>query len=143
MIRVVKSRNLAGTCKICGCKIECWKDLCSEHYQKPQSKVRSRVKKRKLRTCGYGDYPSHKTSYKDKPQRQKWWADLTEQQKDEYLTEKQELKHQKNITKAIGLMEQKNLKFDCLQCFHHKTHSCTDNLPNGCQSFYDPQAKVG
>lgn len=81
-----------------------------------------------------------KTHYltKSKAERQKWWADLTEQQKDEYLTEKQELKHQKNITKSIRLMEQKDLKFDCNQCFHHKTRSCIDVLPRGCEYFYIP-----
>ena len=74
-----------------------------------------------------------------KAERQQWWADLTEQQKNEYIADGKELKHQKNITKSIKLMEQKDLKSDCKQCFHHKTHSCTDILPRGCEYWFSPK----
>ena len=38
---------------------------------------------------------------------------------------------------SLNLMEKYKGLCDCKKCLHGITHSCTDNLPNGCEYFCD------
>ncbi len=72
---------------------------------------------------------------KTKKQRQQWWANLSNEDRSAYLDRILEKKAEKRRAKSIKLM--KNKHFDCKLCIHSLTQSCTDNLKNGCEYFYD------
>lgn len=40
--------------------------------------------------------------------------------------------------RSISLMKRLEIKLDCVLCFHGITKNCEDDLPNGCEHFWNP-----
>lgn len=75
---------------------------------------------------------------KTKKERQRWWRNLTPQQQFDYVERLVAEKAVSRREEALRTMKQYGDKFSCSTCFHRKTKSCTDDLPNGCQYYYNP-----
>ena len=78
---------------------------------------------------------------KTKQQRQKWWFNLTPNQKSAYIDKVVAGKSEKRKQKSIKLMSKYPGQYKCSECFHGLTQSCTDNLPNGCEYWFNPHSK--
>jgi hypothetical protein len=76
---------------------------------------------------------------KSKAARRKWWKSLTPQQQFDYIEKIVEAKTVKRIQKSKRIMKQYGQKYKCSKCFHGKLGCCTDNLPNGCEYWYNPK----
>ena len=76
-----------------------------------------------------------------KAQRQEWWKKLTLEEQIDYVQKKGNEKARFRRARSIKLMADKPGQFSCRGCFHRKTQSCEDNLPNGCEYWYDPADK--
>ena len=121
--------NWSGTCKICGCRIPNYFEYCAEHFtsfikEKKVSKLKGR---KRVKKPAFG--------IKSKVERQKWWADLSDQQRVDYLIKVQERKSAKRKAKSIKIMANRKA-VNCKQCFHGISKSCTDTLPRGCEYHY-------
>ena len=79
-----------------------------------------------------------------KKQRQRWWKNLSDEEKELYLKKIFKRKAIKRMSKSIRVMKNYIGKYKCSDCIHGKTKSCTDNLPNGCEYWFDPNSeKIG
>ena len=76
---------------------------------------------------------------KNKVQRQEWWKTLSVEEQGDYINGRQKKKTEQRRKKSIELT--RGSDFTCRTCFHRKTGSCNDNLPNGCEYWYDPANK--
>jgi hypothetical protein len=70
---------------------------------------------------------------KSKKHRQAWWNGLSGNDQTAYLEKVQARKAEKRRQKSMKLM--KDQHYDCTDCIHGRTNSCTDNLPNGCEYY--------
>ena len=72
---------------------------------------------------------------------QKWFRSLTPEQQAAYMSKKTAEKDaQKSIfrrNRSIALMKPHAGQYNCKDCIHGKSGSCTDNLENGCEYFED------
>ena len=68
-------------------------------------------------------------------QREDWWNNLSLKKQDEYI--KKICTSQAEQRKQWSIETMKHRKpADCKKCIHGVTHSCTDDLPRGCEYFY-------
>ena len=74
---------------------------------------------------------------RSKLERQEWWDSLSLEQKMEYSISKKQKKEDDRRDRSIRLMSQFTERFDCKDCIHRLTMSCTDYMPNGCEYFDD------
>jgi len=77
---------------------------------------------------------------KTKTKRRIWWLNLSEEEKAAYIEKVQKYKEINRENKTLALMVKYGQKFQCSFCFHRKTGSCVDNLPNGCQYWFSPNS---
>lgn len=59
--------------------------------------------------------------------------------KEKMIKEKQEQKAKERRIKSLRIMKPYGKKYKCTECFHRKSKSCTDNLPNGCEHWFNPK----
>lgn len=78
---------------------------------------------------------------KSKKARQKWWRDLSDTQRSDYLEGIVKRKGEKRRANSIKVMVKYGRKYECAKCFHGQGGNCTDNLPNGCEHWYHPKSK--
>lgn len=78
---------------------------------------------------------------KSKKARQKWWRDLSDSQRHEYVEGIVKRKGERRREKSIKALSKVNQKFDCSKCFHGQGGNCTDKLPNGCEHWFNPKSK--
>lgn len=83
-----------------------------------------------------------KKKWKSKKQRQQWWADQTPDQQAVHLTRWQKVKSATRRTRSNEFMAKINILFSCKKCFHGLTKSCTDNLPRGCEYWFNPKSDI-
>lgn len=72
-----------------------------------------------------------------KAEKQRWFENLTPEEKQAFVYRSKQKKADERRDLHIKLMSQFSEKFDCKDCIHRKTMSCTDLMPNGCPYFYD------
>lgn len=73
---------------------------------------------------------------KSKKLRRQWWKGLSSKEQAEYINKKMEQKAAKRLQRSLTIMRKYGNKYPCSKCFHRKTKSCTDDLPNGCEHWY-------
>lgn len=78
---------------------------------------------------------------KSKRERQRWWKGLSGGQRAAYVDKVVVGKGEKRKQKSIKLIAKHPGKYKCSDCFHGLIKSCTDNLPNGCEYWYNPHSK--
>ena len=49
------------------------------------------------------------------------------------IQKKQEKARRRRLQRTLAIMPKYGDKYKCSACFHRKTKSCTDNMPNGCE----------
>lgn len=79
---------------------------------------------------------------KSKKGRQKWWRNLTNEEKAMYIETVQKRKAVKRRNKSLLKMKKYGDKYKCSECFHRKTGSCTDDLPCGCEFWFNPNSEI-
>ena len=62
----------------------------------------------------------------------KWYETLIERKNKEKTIKRKQV--------SLAVMVKYEQKYQCSSCFHSKGGSCTDNLPNGCEYWYNPQS---
>ena len=72
-----------------------------------------------------------------KRQKQQWWLSLSAEEKAAFIDKKVDEKSQKRQLKMLRIMKEDTLEFDCKKCIHWLSHSCTDNLKDGCTYYYN------
>lgn len=70
---------------------------------------------------------------KSKKARRKWWNSLSSKEQNQYITKCKKAKNEKRRQKSLKVMKKHGDKYKCSECYHRKTESCTDDLPNGCE----------
>lgn len=75
---------------------------------------------------------------KTKKERQRWWRSLTVDEQFEYIESIMTKKAIKRRVETTQMMKKYGDKFSCVTCFHRTTGSCIDDMPNGCQYYYNP-----
>lgn len=75
---------------------------------------------------------------KSKKLRQKWWKELSDEDKAAYIDKKVLAKAIKRRKRSLRIMKNFGDKYSCKKCFHRLTKSCTDDLPNGCEFWWNP-----
>lgn len=78
---------------------------------------------------------------KSKKARQKWWKDLSDTKRHDYIEGIVKRKAQVRIEKSLKIMNECGQSFDCAKCFHGQGGNCTSKLPNGCEYWYNPKGK--
>ena len=48
-----------------------------------------------------------------------------------------QLKSEKRLQNSVQIMKPYGDRYSCKTCFHHKSKSCTDILPQGCEDWTD------
>lgn len=125
--------NLKGTCKICGCRVDNRYELCLKHCTNRQARKRAKKLKQP-------EFRPKTTWVKSKAERQQWWASLSEDEKTAYIEGAQQRKAIKREDKTRATMVKYGQKYQCAECFHRKSGSCIDNLPNGCPHWFSPDS---
>ena len=74
---------------------------------------------------------------KTKSQRRSWWLSLSDEEKAAFIDKKVSEKSQRRQLKMLQIMKEDTLEFDCKKCIHGLSHSCTDNLKDGCTYYYN------
>ena len=82
------------------------------------------------------------TVWKSKKLRHRWWNSLTPEEQEKQIEKWQEKKAGKRKAKSLEIMSRTKHKYNCDGCFHRKTHSCTDDMPNGCEYWFDPNGEI-
>jgi len=77
---------------------------------------------------------------KKRKSRQKWWKKQSSEQKASFIDKKVLAKAIKRRKKSLKIMKKHGDKYLCSKCFHRATKSCTDDLPNGCEYWYNPNS---
>jgi len=77
---------------------------------------------------------SHRKGIKE---RQVWWENLPDTERQKYINSKVKAKQAFRNNRSIALMKPYAGQYNCKDCIHGKTGSCTDNLENGCEYFED------
>lgn len=75
---------------------------------------------------------------KTKAERQRWWRSLTPQQQFDYVEKLVAGKAVLRCKESLRVMAKFGDKFKCSECFHRTTKACTDDLPCGCQWYWNP-----
>lgn len=57
------------------------------------------------------------------------------------IEKKRTAKEKAQRDRSIAVMKKYGDKYKCSECLHGKLKCCTDNLPNGCEYWYNPLAK--
>lgn len=83
-----------------------------------------------------------KKQWKTKKQRRQWWNSLTPDEQAEKIKEWMARKAARRKAKSLREMSKIEGVFDCADCFHRKTKSCTDDMPNGCEYWFSPGSKI-
>jgi hypothetical protein len=78
---------------------------------------------------------------KTKKQRQKWWKRQSPEEQTAFIEKKVLEKAIKRRKKSLRIMKKYGDKYSCKKCFHRATKSCTDDLPNGCEYWFNPNTK--
>lgn len=66
---------------------------------------------------------------------------MSSEQQQKYIEKIIEAKRVKRMQRTLKKMRKFGDKYQCSECFHRKTKSCTDDLPNGCENYFN--AKTG
>ena len=69
--------------------------------------------------------------------KQTWWKALSPEQQDKYIKKRTDSKAARRRARSIATMKQNGLSYNCNECVHGKTRSCTDNLLNGCEYYFE------
>ena len=56
---------------------------------------------------------------------------------EEQIAEKQTNKALQRRNRSLALMKDYPGQYKCSACIHGKTENCKDNLPNGCEYYYN------
>jgi hypothetical protein len=81
---------------------------------------------------------------KSKHQRQKWWRELKPEQQAVFINKKVKDKAVRRLKKTLRTMKKYGDLYACSECFHRKVGCCTDDMPNGCEYWFNPKSnKVG
>ncbi len=81
---------------------------------------------------------------KSKQSRQKWWKKQSPEKQAAFIDKKVLAKAVTRRNKSLKIMKKFGNKYPCSKCFHRATKSCTDDLPNGCEYWFNPNSsKVG
>lgn len=83
-----------------------------------------------------------KTHWKSKTQRRKWWFSLTSDQQGEQIKKWRRKKAERRRKKSAKIMSKTKNRYKCDGCFHRKTKSCEDDMPHGCEYWFDPKSKI-
>jgi len=78
---------------------------------------------------------------KTKKERQKWFYSLSPEQRQAFIERKVKQKSIKRRNNSLKVMKKYKSKYKCSECHHGIGGHCTDNLPNGCECWYNPNAK--
>jgi hypothetical protein len=76
-----------------------------------------------------------------KYQRQKWWRRLAPEQQGKYIDKTVSMKAVKRRKRSLRRMKKYGDTYKCSECFHRKTKSCTDDMPNGCEHWFNPNSE--
>ncbi len=68
--------------------------------------------------------------------RKKWWKGLSSAQRSKYIEKKVEVKRVIRLKRSLEKMRRYGDKYQCSECFHRKSKSCTDDMPNGCEDWF-------
>ena len=72
-----------------------------------------------------------------KAKRKTWFTNLTPEKRDAYISAGMESKSARRRARSVAMMEKAGLSYDCKRCVHGRTSSCTDNLPDGCEHYFE------
>ena len=80
---------------------------------------------------------------KSKAERQAWFANLSYEEREDYIKSCQIKKADERRDKEIVKMKQSGRKEDCSLCYHRITKSCNMYMPDGCLHFWTPEMAKG
>jgi len=70
-------------------------------------------------------------------ERRKWYHNQSPEQKSAFIKKTMQAKADRRRNRSIALMKNHEGEYDCKDCIHGKTKSCTDKLKNGCEYYYN------